>query len=257
MKRPSITVGSALLVVCSGILFSEARGWDSARMGLVSNPTHSTHSYLTEWAVDQLANEFPEANRYRDALIEGANTELHERPSRSYENGLGRKYGLDLEPRRNQHKGTNSGCDDIRGWWQDSLASYRQGRKEQAYFLLGVLLHMVEDMGVPAHANGIIHQGNASEFDNFEFLAALNWNPSFDDIDRKDPGYADPWKYYEFSRDWTRADAPDYKSRDAFPKFWLTANGGERALVSNRQGRTCHVTKWVLKSASNAFSAAR
>jgi hypothetical protein len=254
MRKP-LVVGSLLVLIATiGVLFTEARGWDSARMGLVNNPTHPTHSYLTEWAIDRLRTEFPEAQQYRSALIDGSNTELHELPSRDYEIELGRKYGLDLESMRKRHKGTNAGCDDIQGWWQDSVAAYRQGRKDQAYFLLGVLLHMVEDMGVPAHANGIEHQGSLDQYDHFELLAAQKWDPRFDDINRKDPGYPDPSGYYEFSRKWTRADAPDYKSRSGFSRFWLTASDREKELVRNRQGRTCNVTMWALKSALEAFS---
>ncbi len=163
------------------------------------------------------------------------------------------KYGVKLETMRIQYKGTNEGCDDIKGWWQESLAAYQQGNKSRAYFLLGVMLHMVQDMGVPAHANKVYHQGNATEFDNFDFLALSNWKPSFNDINRTDPTFAGPWKYYSFSQEWTQVDAPDYHDRDAFSKFWLTASQSERRLLQNRQGRTCHLTKWAITSAAKAF----
>jgi hypothetical protein len=254
MRKYFMAGSCSLMIACWCVLLTEARGWDSARTGRFNNPSHPTHSYLTDWAIDRLQNEFAETQRYRNALVEGANTELHELSSRDYEIELGRKYGLDLESMRKRHKGTNAGCDDIQGWWQDSLAAYRQGRKDQAYFLLGVLLHMVEDMGVPAHANGIEHQGSLDQYDHFELLAAQKWDPRFDDINRKDPGYPDPSGYYEFSRKWTRADAPDYKSRSGFSRFWLTASDREKELVRNRQGRTCNVTMWALKSALQAFS---
>ncbi len=54
---------------------------------------------------------------------------------------------------------------------------------------------------------------------------------------------------------WTHTDAPNYsvKDRDEFPKFWLTASDQQKALVRNRQGRTCKVTEWALLSAMNAF----
>jgi hypothetical protein len=115
------------------------------------------------------------------------------------------------------------------------------------------MLHMVEDMGVPAHANKVYHQGNLTEFDNFEFMALSNWKPSFDAIDRADPAHAEPWKYYATSGDWARADAPDYHDRDSFSKTWAFAKPAERTLLRNRQGRTCHVTKWALHSALKAF----
>lgn len=225
------------------LLPSFAFSWDSAHW----NPTHPTHSYLTEWAANQLQSQYPEIATYRTQLVEGANQELHELTV------SGTKYGVNLEAKRVQYQGTNEGCGDIQGWWTDSLAAYQAGDKPKAYFLLGIMLHMVEDMGVPAHANKVYHQGNLTEFDNFEFMALSNWKPSFTDINRTDPGYAQPWKYYDLSRDWTHIDAPNYTSRDQFSKTWTFASADERRLLQNRQGRTCNVTLWALKSAEKAF----
>jgi hypothetical protein len=238
LGRAVVTLFVALAIVVSPTL-----GWDSTKW----NPTHPTHSYLTEWAIDQVKGEFPEAEAYRRQLLEGANEELHERPVK------GTKYGIELDARRSEHKGTNEGCDDIAGWWRDCVDAYRAGQKEKAFFLLGIILHMVEDMGVPAHANKIVHQGDPVQFDNFEFMALSNWKPNYAEINRVDPSYAEPWKYYDFSRDWTHTDAPDYKSRDQFSKIWKLAKPAEKSLLSNRQGRTCHVVLWTLKSASKAL----
>jgi hypothetical protein len=240
-----VAVFSSILIVTNITLSSSsAWAWDSAAW----NPTHPTHSYLTEWAIDQIQGQYPELQQFRNVIIEGANAELHELPV------SGTKYGIDLEAKRIQHQGSNEGCNDIRGWWQDSLTAYRQGQKQQAYFLLGVMLHMIQDMGVPAHANKVYHQGNLTEFDNFEFLALSNWKPKFDDINRQDPGYSQPWQYYAFSQDWTHTDAPNYNDPDSFSKFWLTASRSERRLLSNRQGRTSYLTMWALNSAIKSFS---
>ena len=225
------------------LLTTSALAWDSA----AGNPTHPTHSYLSECAIDRLKGQYLELQQYQGIIIEGANEELHELSV------TGAKYNIDLEAKRVQHQGTNEGSDDIQGWWQDSLRAYRQGNKKQAYFLLGVMLHMIQDMGVPAHANKIYHQGNLTEFDNFEFLALSNWKPKFDDINRQDPGYSQPWHYYGFSQEWTSADAPSYNSRNSYSKFWLTASSSEKRLLSNRQGRTCFVTQWALNSALREF----
>jgi hypothetical protein len=242
---PEGLAGMATMVALAiaAALTLPALGWDSAK----GNPTHATHSYLTEWAIDQLNGEFPELERFRAQLIEGANQELHELKVK------GSKYGVDLDARRIQHQGTNEGCDDIQGWWTDSRDAYQAGEKARAYFLLGVMLHMIQDLGVPAHANKVYHQASLSELDHFEIMAFSNWKPAFDAINKTDPAYAEPWRYYDFSRDWTRADAPDYKSRTQFSKTWTFARPEERALLRNRQGRTCHVTKWALHSAAKAF----
>ena len=220
-----------------------ALGWDSARV----NPTHSTHSYLTGWAIDHLADVFPEIQTFRNPLIEGANQELHERKVKEG------KYGVNLDAKRVEHKGTNEGCDDIPGWWLDCRDAYRSGEKARAYFLLGVLLHMIQDMGVPAHANKVYHQASLTQLDHFEIMAFLNWKPSFDAINKSDPSYAEPWKYYDFSRAWTVEDAPNYTSRTQFSRTWIFARPEERILLGNRQGRTCHVTAWALQSAAVVF----
>jgi hypothetical protein len=222
---------------------SIASAWDSNK----GNPTHPTHSYLTEWGLDQLKGQYPELEQYRKQILAGANSELHELKV------SGTAYGIDLEAKRIQHKGSNAGCDDIQGWWQDSLTAYKQGNKDQAYFYLGVILHMTEDMGVPAHANGVYHQGNLTEFDNFEFMGVSNWKPSFASINRTDPGFTEPWQYYAFSQNWTSSDAPNYKDRNSFSKTWTFASKSERQLLSNRQGRTATVVKWALNSGINAF----
>jgi hypothetical protein len=223
-----------------------AWAWDSDSW---QNPTHPTHTYITEWAVDQIKTQAPELQQFQKQVIEGANAELHELPI------SGTKYGINLNAKRIEHKGTNEGCDDIQGWWQDSLNAYRQDNKEQAYFLLGVIIHMIEDMGVPAHANKVSHQGNLTEFDNFEFMALSNWKPNFNNINRQDPEFSEPWEYYNFSRDWTHADAPNYNSRDSFSKTWTFASASEQMLLSNRQGRICYLVKWALNSAAKAFKA--
>lgn len=245
----SLFVGAALTGLLAGSpAVQPAYAWDSAG----GNPLHATHSYLTEWGLDQLKAGAPELEAYRKYVIEGANTELHELALTSDKT----KYGLDLEALRVKHKGTNEGCNDMEGWWNDALAAYKAGHKDQAYFILGIMCHMVEDMGVPAHANHVWHQGGASNFticDNFELMATFNWKPSFAAINRTDPGFTDPWKYYAFSQDWTHTDAPTYTDRNKFSKTWLLASTAERTLVSNRQGRTANVVKWTLNSGVNAF----
>jgi hypothetical protein len=242
-RRLILTLSLALCAIVAG-LARQASAWDSRNL----NPTHPTHSYLTEWAVDQLKLEFPEVQAFRAQLVDGANQELHELQT------SGTLYGVDLEAKREQHTGTNEGCDDIQGWWEDARTAYRAGDKPKAYFVLGIMLHMAEDMGVPAHANHVHHQGNATEFDHFELMGLTNWKPKFDDINRNDPGFAEPWKYYVESQNWIHADAPDYIDPKKFSKIWAFASAKERALLSDRQGRTCHVAMWALRAGAKAFA---
>jgi len=228
-------------------LTAPSSAWDSAKFKLLSKIIHPTHSYLTEYAVGALAGQYPELGKYESIIVEGANQEMHELPV------TGTLYGVDLNAKRIEHKGTNEGTDDIAGWWREVTTAYAAGNKPQAYFYLGIMLHMIEDMGVPAHANHVYHQGTLTEFDNFEALAAQKWAPDFIDVNRQDPDYANPSQYYDFSADWTRADAPDYHDRNSFAKLWLTASAQEKTLVSNREGRTATVAMWSLRSAARAL----
>jgi hypothetical protein len=244
--RPLVIFVSTLLIVVNLTLWVPAAwAWDSGDSW--TNVTHPTHSYLTECGIDRLKSQPSELKQFRKQIVQGANTELHELPV------SGTKYGVDLNAKRIQHKGTNEGSDDTQGWWQDSLTAYRQGNKEQAYFYLGVLLHMIEDMGVPAHANKVYHQGNPREYDYMEYMALWNWRPSFNNIKRQDPEFSEPWKYYAFSQEWTHSDAPDYKDRTSLTRFWIRANKEYRELLSNREGRTCELVMWTLNSATKAF----
>ncbi len=244
-KLLTVTVALAGLAIGAG----PGLAWDSAKFKWLTSIVHPTHSYLTEYAISKNRAAFPELESFASIVVEGANTELHELPV------SGTAYGIDLEAKRKAHKGTNAGSDDVPGWWADAVTAYQAGNKQQAYFYVGVMLHMIEDMGVPAHANGVYHQGTLTEFDNFEAMALQKWDPSFADINRKDPGYARPSDYYRFSQKWTAADAPGYHDASSFSKTWLTASSEEKALVRNRQGRTATLANWALRSALRAFAA--
>jgi hypothetical protein len=88
-------------------------------------------------------------------------------------------------------------------------------------------------------------------------MGLWNWKPDVENISKKKPCLADPSGYYEFSRQWTREDAPDYTSRDGFSKTWTFASRRERALLSRRQGSCCHLTRWTLETALDAFAGGR
>ncbi len=189
--------------------------------------------------------------------------ELHELASTEAARVIGNKYNVDVEAKRKDYwGGTNEGCNHINLIWTDAKAAYPSG-KAKAYFLVGIMLHMIEDMGVPAHAKGLVHQApsftDPVNFDNFECMSLTNWNPNFntsplkDGKAQEDPRYDDPSEYYAFSKGCTLFDAPNYNDIHTFSKTWSFANLDERQLMMNRQGRTCIVTYWALNSACNAF----
>ncbi len=252
------------LVVLAGMAVPRAAGWPSDNG---KNPLNKVHTFITQYAIDQ--SGVTEDNRYATAILDGANTELHELAASARDIEIGNRYGVDVEAKRNEHGGTNAGCTGIQGWWSDALMAYRQSlryegdqsraNRRQAYFYVGIMLHMIEDMGVPANDNGVYHKGNATEFDNFEFMSLNNWNPEYDffrnGVNQTDPGLA-PWQYYGFSQAWTSEDAPNYRSRDSFSKVWTFASPAEQTLLRRRQGRTAKVAQWALESAGTAFDIA-
>jgi hypothetical protein len=242
MLKRLVTLAVAVLLIAG-----PAAAWDSSKFSWVAKIIHPTHSYFTEYAIDNLRGEYPELETYREVLIDGANLELHELPV----NGV--LYGVNLDAKRLEHKGTNAGSDDVPGWWKDARKAYAAGKKEAAWLMVGIMLHMIQDMGVPAHANGVYHQGTLTEFDNFEAMAAQKWDPDFATVDRKDPGYSDPSRYYAFSRQWTHADAPNYLDRDEFSKTWPTASDDEKWLMRKRQASTARLTLWALRAAAKAL----
>src|SRR4051794_8840379 len=74
LGRIYVTIYVASLFVTFELVSPSALAWDSD----AGNPTHATHSYLTEWSLDQIKADYPELEKNRKAVIEGANTELHE-----------------------------------------------------------------------------------------------------------------------------------------------------------------------------------
>jgi hypothetical protein len=132
-------------------------GWDSQD----GNPTHATHSYLTEYAADQLRAAYPELDTYRASLIDGANREIHDLVLKDPEQ----------EALRIEVGGNNYGCDHPDRMWNHVTTSYHAGDKAKAYWYLGIMLHYVEDIGVPAHAFHVYHQSSPSNWDHFEVMA--------------------------------------------------------------------------------------
>lgn len=260
-----------LLSLVAWTMPAAAWSWDSDE----GNPTHATHSYMTEAALDALrsGDESSEAVTFAQALIDGSNLECHELETDEDEREVSARYGVDLEQERIEHGGTNEGCLQPEGWWRDAVESYRAGEKARAFLYLGVLLHMIQDMGVPAHANLVHHQapspGEPLAFDNLELVALFNWKPDSALVDREDPHLPLPWQYYGFFQQWTREHAPDYdlESRDAFgknrhriyhvlPASWSRSSDEEQALVARQQACGSAVTLWALRSALAAFQRA-
>jgi hypothetical protein len=216
-------------------------GWDSQ----AGNPTHATHSYLTEYAVDHLSPEYPELATYRATIIDGANQELHELPVSDPE----------LEWLRQQAGGTNWAADHPEVVWSYAQDYYASGDKTRAYRYLGIVLHWVEDMGVPAHAFHVIHQGTLTQADNFEILALQKWAPLFD-LTASDPYYMAPSDYVVWSGTVTASDfhatfpGKTY-SRSFFGTIWWFLSSKQSNFVKEREGRTAVMAEWALRAAAD------
>jgi hypothetical protein len=227
----------------------QQEAWDSQD----GNPTHATHSYLTEYAIDTLKAQYPELQTYRAQIVDGANRELHELAITSGSTTYGTL--AEQEALRIEVAGTNWGCDHPEALWAHAKTAYAAGNKSKAYWYTGIVLHFVEDMGVPAHAFHVIHQGSLTQKDNFELLALQNWAPSFSAINRNNPQYAAPSDYVAFMGPWAANDFTTTwpgvtYSRTFFSSSWLWASTKEGNFVKARQGRTASAAMWALQSAA-------
>jgi|GEM_PF-1165580 len=269
-----LIVSCLVLIVGVGIAVPHAAAWPSKWGNYFENPLKSVHTRITEYAIEHSPRNY--TTGYEDALIEGANMELHELETSEAMRKMGFGYGVDVEAKRKEWGGTNEGCNHIEEIWNDAKGAYAESLKaaesrdfkkgeelkKKAYFLVGIMLHMIEDMGVPAHAKKLIHQGNMTDFDNLEFMALTNWEPQYDPfmdgVAQHDFKYDDPWRYYALSERWTLSDVrafpPGYNSIHTFSKTWALATDAERDFFSKRQGRTCLITGWALNDAITQFA---
>ena len=250
LTRSLLLTAIVLLAGCAGshatpTVPDHQAAWDSQD----GNPTHATHSYLTEYACNQLQGSYPELVTYRAKIVDGANREIHDialsDPTQ--------------EALRIADGGNNWACSHPEVVWNTAKAKYAAGDKASAYWYLGILLHYVEDMGVPAHAFHVYHQSSPSNWDNFEVLAFQKWAPSYSSINKTDPGFSSPDQYVVWDGTWAAGDfnatwpGVTYK-RTFFSTSWLWASSKEKTFMYNRQGRCAVATKWALQCALNHWN---
>jgi hypothetical protein len=240
---------SFVILACSAPadgLDQTEQGWDSAG----GNPTHATHTYLTEHALDSLEADHADLATYRSEILAGANLELHELPVKDAEQ----------ESLRVEAGGTNWGCERPEVYWAHAKERWLVGDRAKAYWFVGILLHFVEDLGVPAHALRVWHQNTPSTWDHFEVMGFQKWYPSYSAINQWDPWYADPADYVAYSSWWTATDfESEYPgvsyTRTFFAKTWLFASSKQKTFMRNRQGRTATVATWALEAAASGLEA--
>lgn len=225
----------------------EEQHWDSAG----GNPTHATHSIYAEYAVAWIFYEHPEVRTYKADIVRGANLELHELPL---------KTQTEYESLRQEIGGSNWAADRPEILWDKARASYAAGDKAKAWFYVGVILHYVQDMGVPAHAFHVIHQNRPWNWDNVEMLGFFDFHGDL----RKplpatgDPRLADPIAYIEWSgvraREHFQNSFPgETYHRTFIPQAYKDLTDAHWAFVQERQTACAHATAYALRSAAAAL----
>jgi len=248
-----------------------ARAWDSEelfndwgareKLGLPRD-FESTHTRFTKWAlrhVTQPEEMLREMRQHEREILDGGNTEAHGLPlNAAAEKKIRREYGIDLADVIARHLEKEEEPDAPADWWADSLGAYSAGDVKMAYYYLGVLLHMIQDIGLPSRANAAFHSRRMSDLDNFEYMAMFNWKiaepwkPLRDDVNKADPDYSSPASYYSFNYKWTLEDAPSYDN-GRMPLTWDKADEPTKDLLFHRQARTAHANLWALESALRGF----
>lgn len=249
--RTMISAVCLSLFACASPTADEAQGsqeqhWDSAD----GNPTHATHSIMAEFAIKNLAPSLPEVKTFEDAIIEGANLELHELPSKTH-NDLRLEVG-----------GNNWGADHPEVLWKKARASYAAGDKASAYLYVGVLMHYVQDMGVPAHAFHVIHQSSFGHQDNIEILGFFDFHADFASAAVMNPEFSNPSDYVEWSAKSARDHfhsvfGNDTYTRTYFPQAYADMNDTHWAFLRRREAECARGTEYALRSAALAFAAIR
>lgn len=255
MRRFTFFVLFPLMLACGDAGEARVTGqteqrWDSAD----GNFTHPTHSYLAEAAIARLRAELPEVAAFAKDIVRGANLELHETPLRP-----GDDDNDEWEALRVEIGGSNWAADRPGLLWDKARARYASGDRRGAYVLVGIILHYVQDMGVPAHAFHVVHQSTLGSTDHFEVLAFQRWSPIFDHVDRPDPAFIDPVDYIAWSGAWaadefTRTYPGVTYDRHFFATGWTELDEKSERFVRERQGHTALANTWALRAAARGLA---
>jgi len=198
-----------------------------------------------------------------------------------------RAHNQDSETLQTLNKLLNGG--PIADWWRKAKIKYSQDRNFNsgdwsAYYYVALMMHLIEDQAVPAHAYNIKH-GSLGYMDNLEQLANSNYNPNitgivtaispisnYDDsitATRARTLSNDPnsyWKaYWQYGT--TCPGVIGYNSvyggppitaegtensgyygcpSDVFPALWITAGDNERNLTKDLLGQAVGYTAGAL-----------
>lgn len=211
------SMGKVCTGLAVGILCVVANAWDT---GVLSR---STHKLIVERGKSWMNPQDTELNAYQARLYDGCNSENHENDK--------------------AHNGNNWGTEGMQIWWNEAVSAYNSSLanilkgdltaankdKNLAYFKLGCMMHLICDLGVPAHSTHVGHGFGYGFFhpDQFEIMANANWKPTYKSSSENDPyvggsgdpGYSSPCDYYLLSQKWTFYDVTNEPSDTG--KGWL------------------------------------
>ena len=148
-------------------------------------------------------------------------------------------------------------------WWYNAQKQYKEGNFAagdwSAYYYVGLMMHLIEDQAVPAHAYNIPH-GTLGHMDNLEELVFTNYHPNITGIVLANSPtsnyYAmqvytlnatsdNYWRQY-----WNAGAYGGQNGTDEFPTWWLYAGENERNITRRLLGQAVGYTAGSLMSVS-------
>ncbi|MCI5147247.1 MAG: hypothetical protein D3923_17400, partial [Candidatus Electrothrix sp. AR3] len=127
----------SVIIVLPMLWTSPSYGWWS-----IAGNGYSTHQRLSNATLDALLDwdEYPDLIMHREIIIDATYTRDNDAAA---------------------HEGAANNDGPAEKWWTNALIQYNglnfSGNPNGSYWYIGQLLHLVQDMGVPAHAFDIPH----------------------------------------------------------------------------------------------------
>ncbi|MGR0481444.1 MAG: hypothetical protein ACTFAL_08615 [Candidatus Electronema sp. V4] len=144
-----------LLIFCFLFIDTQSYGWWSENPALEWEG--DTHERISKDSLNSVSeDDYPDLIKYYDVIWQATEGKL------------------DDDSAHNGNGAANDGPSN--DWWLNALTKYKELKFEgegEAFWYIGQMIHLIEDMAVPAHAIDIKHPFPA--IDNFEHYAAGNY----------------------------------------------------------------------------------
>ncbi|MHB8896889.1 MAG: hypothetical protein ACYC99_17180 [Candidatus Geothermincolia bacterium] len=171
IRHKALALAGALMLAVAIIVASAAPSpaWFSRTGGLIPNDSHTC---ITEASIKNVKNMLlkkhkddlaAELETYSKDIIEGANNENTHELKVAYQR---------MDGSHEMNYGTNWGSQNPEVWLAGFAYYYiKEGDKPKAYYMLGSMMHLIQDQAAPAHASNIIHGVRTELYDNLELAA--------------------------------------------------------------------------------------